>query len=48
MIKYANFYATNEWEYFLSKEVVNVKQSKQKNKIIRCKHCKIDRKTLKI
>jgi hypothetical protein len=31
MIKYANLYETNEWEYFLSKEVVNVKQSKQKN-----------------
>jgi hypothetical protein len=29
---------------FLSKEVVNVKQSKRKKMFIRCKHGKLDRK----
>jgi len=34
MIEYANLYETNEWEYFLSKEVViNVSNPNQKKKV---------------
>jgi hypothetical protein len=30
MIKYANLYETNDWKYFLSKEVLNVKAIQKK------------------
>jgi len=33
MLKYVNLYEKHEWEYFLSKKVVDVKQSKQKNNV---------------
>jgi hypothetical protein len=33
MIEYADLYETNEWEYFLSKEVVNVSNPNQKKKV---------------